>query len=66
MPLVKIPVSSSAIAGLEWDDLDQSLFVSFQKGGTYILRSVPLEEAERFARSPSPGSYWNLFMKGKY
>jgi len=66
MPLVKIPVVSSAIAALEWDDLDFSLFVSFHKGGTYILRGVPEEEAYRFARSPSPGSYWNIFMKGKY
>ena len=66
MPLNRLPVASSAIASLEWDDLDFSLFVSFHKGGTYILRSVPREEAERFASSPSPGSYWNLFMKGKY
>ena len=66
MPLVKLPVVSTAIANLEWDDLDFSLFVSFHKGGTYILRGVPREEAEKFARAPSPGSYWNTNMKGKY
>jgi len=66
MPLVPYPVMSSAIASLQWDDLDHSLFVSFHKGGTYILRDVPEEEVVRFSRSPSPGSYWNTNMKGKY
>jgi len=66
MPLIRFPVVSSAIAGLEWDNLDLSLFVSFHKGGTYVLRGVPEEEVERFAGSPSPGSYWNTNMKGKY
>jgi len=67
MPLVNYPVTSSAIASLEWDDLDHSLFVRFHRGGaTYILRGVPEEEVERFASSPSPGSYWNTNMKGKY
>ena len=66
MPLVKIPVVSSAIAALEWNDLDESLFVSFHKGGTYVLRGVPREEAEKFAGAASPGTYWNVFMKGKY
>jgi len=64
--LIKLPVFSSAIAELEWDDLDFSLFVSFHKGGTYILRKVPRELAESFAASPSPGSFWNVFMKGRF
>lgn len=66
MPFVNIPVTSTAIARLEYDLGDQTLAITFQKGGNYLLKGVPEIEAERLANSPSPGSYWNLNMRGKY
>ena len=66
MAFISLPVASSAIARLEYDDETQELIVTFQKGGSYTLRGVPEIEANRLADAPSPGSYWNMFMKGNY
>lgn len=66
MAFVALPVTSSAIARLEYDAEGQTLSITFQKGGSYLLDGVPEIEAERLAGSTSPGGYWNANMKGKY
>jgi hypothetical protein len=60
------PVVSTAIARVEYDDEEETVSVTFQKGGTYVLQGVPQIEVERWVNDGSPGGYWNSYMRGRY
>jgi len=68
MALKSYPVSSSAIARIEYDDEEEICYVSFNKPpyGPYTLSNFPQIEVERWVESESPGAYWNANLKGNY
>ena len=59
-------ISSSAIVRLDYDEDSQTMWITFKDGRGYGVPGVPEIEVSRLADSDSPGSYWNLNMKGKY
>jgi hypothetical protein len=67
MTVTNYPVSSSAIARIDYDDEEQVVYLTFQKGGgMYVIEGVPQIEVERWSQSGSPGGYWNSYLKGRY
>jgi hypothetical protein len=67
MTIQTYPVASSAIARIEYDDEEEVAYVTFQRGGgLYVLEGIQQIEVERWAYSPSPGQYFNSFIKGRY
>jgi KTSC domain len=66
MALTNYPVSSSAIARVDYDEETQECFVTFTDGRSYTLIGVPQIEVERWVNSGSAGAYWNANMRGRY
>jgi len=58
--------ASSNIAGITYDDEEQTLVVRFNKGGTYSYEGVPPNVADGFSSAPSAGTYLHQFVKGAY
>lgn len=65
MTVQNYPVVSDAIARLEYDDGFGHAYVTFHRGGSYIIQ-MPQIEVERWAAASSVGGYFNLYVKGKY
>jgi KTSC domain len=59
------PVASEAIARLEYDDAANEAYVTFHKGGSYVI-PMPQIEVERWASASSVGGYFNTNVKGRY
>jgi hypothetical protein len=66
MVMQSYPVVSSAISALSYDDETEECEIVFKDGRSYILQGLPQIEFERMANAPSPGQYWNMFVKGNY
>jgi hypothetical protein len=67
MAFENIPVTSSAIARIEYDKDNSVAQVSFQKGGrSYLLPGIEEDEVLNWASNESPGRYWNSNVKGRY
>jgi ssDNA-specific exonuclease RecJ len=66
MALVNYTLSSSAIASIGYDDETEEVFVTFTDGRSYTLQGVPALELFRWLNADSKGTYWNLFMRGRY
>jgi hypothetical protein len=61
-----IPVSSSNVESIGYNESTESLFVKFLNGSTYEYKNVPKMEYEQLLASPSVGSYMNRNIKGAY
>jgi len=62
-----LPVTSNAIARMEYDADKQELIVTFARDGSqYTIGGITELEAHRWASSGSPGRYFNSFVRGKY
>lgn len=61
-----IPVSSSNVESIGYNDRDQTLYVQFLSGSLYIYKNVPSFEFENLRNAPSIGSYLNRNIKGAY
>ena len=59
------PVTSSAIARLEYDSGTGEANVTFQDGRSYSI-PMPQIEVERWANADSVGGYFNANVRGKY
>ena len=60
---------SSAIASATWDDETGELTIEFEGGrgaGLYSFNAFPEHEWERFTTAHSPGSFFNVYIKGRY
>jgi hypothetical protein len=66
MALVNYQQSSSAIAVIGYDDETEEVFVTFTDGKQYTLQGVPPLELFRWLNADSVGTYWNLYMRGRY
>jgi KTSC domain len=63
------PLSSSAIAAVEWDPDEQgpqSITVTFTNGRSYSHANVPLTVVQGLVNAGSAGQYYNRQIKGKY
>lgn len=60
------PVNSSNIAAVGYDADNQTVFVQFLNGSTYVYKGVPEHEFENLRTAPSVGSYLNRNFKNVY
>lgn len=61
-----IPVSSSNIDSLGYDEQSQQLYVRFLNGSIYVYKGVPLFEYQNLMQASSYGSYLNRNLKNVY
>jgi len=61
-----IPVSSSNIAEIGYNEDDQEVYVRFLNNSLYVYKGVPIFEFEGLRDSPSVGSYINRNYKNVY
>lgn len=59
-------VSSSNIAAVGYDAENQTVYVQFLNGSTYIYKGVPKYEYEHLKNASSVGSYLNRNFKNVY
>jgi hypothetical protein len=60
------PVSSSNLAGAEYDDETRTLRIAFRSGSTYAYQGVDRTVFEDLIASPSPGAYFARRIKPFY
>ena len=61
-----IPVNSSNIASIGYDEPNQQTFVQFLNGSIYVYKGVPAHEHQNLMEAPSHGSYLNRSFKNIY
>ena len=61
-----IPVQSSNVESIGYDEAAQTLRVRFHSGATYEYKNVGIMEFEQLKAAPSVGSYLNRNIKGNY
>lgn len=61
-----IPVSSSNVAAIGYDERNQYLYVAFLNNSLYIYKGVPIGEFEGLKMAPSVGSYLHRNIKNLY
>lgn len=59
-------VSSSNVAELGYDDVNQIVYVRFLNGSVYIYKGVPQSEYDGLLNAPSIGSYLHRNYKNGY
>ncbi len=59
-------VSSSNVAELGYDEVNQIVYVRFQNGTLYTYSNVPIYEYEALNNASSIGSYLNRNFKNVY
>jgi hypothetical protein len=62
----RYPISSTCFSEIGYDDEEQVLYLTFAKGGTYVLEGVPQDEVDSLVAAASKGGFWNASMRGKY
>jgi len=60
------PLSSSNLAGCDYDAERQILIILFRSGRTYRYADVPQQIADGLTSASSPGQYFNSAVKGVY
>lgn len=61
-----IPVSSSNIESIGYDEKNEQVYVRFLNGSLYVYKGVPLHEFENLRDAPSLGSYLHRNYKNVY
>lgn len=61
-----IPVSSSNIESIGYDEQNEQVYVRFLNGSLYVYKGVPLREFENLRDAPSLGSYLHRNYKNVY
>lgn len=59
-----ITVNSSCIRSVGYEA--GILYITFRSGRSYTLRGVPEYHYHGLLNSPSPGRYFNFYLKGRY
>ena len=59
-------VKSSTISAVLYQEEEQELFIQFVGGKVYRYLEVSQEQYEHLMEAESKGSYFNLYIKGKY
>lgn len=66
MPIVSVPLASTALSGASYNYDTGILDVIFTAGGSYTFENVPPEVFEGLRDSDSPGRYYHQVLKGRY
>lgn len=66
MSVEMIPVSSSNIAAIGYDNQNEIVHVQFLNGTEYIYKGVPQHDFDGLLNAPSVGSYLNRNFKNLY
>ncbi|TXK93969.1 KTSC domain-containing protein [Methylococcaceae bacterium CS1] len=66
MDVEMIPVSSSNIAAISYDEQNETVQVQFLNGTEYVYKGVPQHEFDGLLNAPSVGSYLNRNYKNFY
>lgn len=61
-----LPVSSSNIECIGYNEQDQEVYVRFLNGSVYVYKGVPQHEYENLRDAPSLGSYLHRNYKNVY
>lgn len=61
-----IPVSSSNMESIGYDEQNEQVYVRFLNGSLYVYKGVPLHEFENLRDAPSLGSYLHRNYKNVY
>ncbi len=61
-----IPVASSNVDSIGYDENLQTLYIRFLNGSTYIYKGVPIMEFEGLKNASSVGSYLHRNIKNLY
>jgi hypothetical protein len=61
-----IPVASSNLSFVAYDEPNQSLYIEFRSGRRYVYVNVPEIEFENLLNAPSQGIYFNSHIKNFY
>ena len=61
-----IPVSSSNVAEIGYDETNQEVYVRFINNALYVYRGVPQYEFEGLRDAPSIGSYLHRNYKNSF
>jgi hypothetical protein len=61
-----IPVSSSTVAEVGYENVNQIVYVRFTNGNTYVYKGVSEIEFENLKNAPSIGSYLHRNFKNVY
>ncbi|MDE0158082.1 MAG: KTSC domain-containing protein [Gammaproteobacteria bacterium] len=66
MSVEMIPVSSSNVAMVGYDETNEIVHVQFLNGSEYIYKGVPRHDFDGLSNAPSIGSYLNRNYKNVY
>ncbi len=61
-----VPVSSSNVQSIGYDENTMALYVNFLNNALYIYKNVPKLEYDELLRAPSIGSYLHRNIKAQY
>lgn len=61
-----IPVSSSNVSEVGYDESDQIVFIRYLNGSLYIFKDVPPFEFEELLKAPSIGSHLHRNFRNIY
>ena len=61
-----IPVSSSNVSEIGYDEKNETVYVRFLNGSLYIYKGVPVTYFEGLKNAPSVGSYLHRNYKNVY
>lgn len=62
----RVPVNSTSIAGIGYDEQTQTLEIEFRHGGVYQYFDVPATVHQQLMTAPSRGRYVAEQIKGAY
>lgn len=61
-----VPVDSSVIAAIGYDDTRRRLYVQFLTSGMYVFHDVPATAHDAFMQADSKGRYFNAEIRDAY
>ena len=62
----KVNFTSAALDSAVWEPQDQTATINFKKGKSVEYKSLPRDIFEALVKSPSPGTYFNANIRGKF
>lgn len=62
----RVPVSSSNIASIGYDEAAKTLEIEFHTGSVYQYLNVPIEIYRGLLKAGSPGGYFRNHVKGRF
>jgi len=61
-----VPVDSSNVVAIGYDDGSQELYIQYMNGGTYVYAQVPSVTHQELMNADSKGGYMNREIKPNY